>query len=221
MKYREFETGLDLGDVLFLYTDGVTEAIDGEENAYGEERLKKVLDECADRAPSKLTESVKCSLQQFTKGEAQFDDITLLALCALSHPEKELTASVSMENYDRVLGFVEETLAELGCPAQNLMEINIAIDEIYSNIVRYSGAAEAVIRCGVRDGTATVRISDDGRPYDPLQSKEPDTTLSAEEREAGGLGIFLVKKTMDSVVYEYRDGRNILTVEKKFTGGEK
>ena len=72
-----------------------------------------------------------------------------------------------------------------------------------------------------KDKVAVVRISDDGSPYDPLQGKEPDIALGAEEREAGGLGVFLVKKTMDSVVYEYRGGRNIITIEKKFDGGEK
>lgn len=223
VRYREFETRLDGGDVLFLYTDGVTEAIDGKEEAYGEERLEKVLDECEERSPGQLTERVKESLQRFTRGEAQFDDVTLLALRMLNRPAKELSVPVSMESYDKVISFVEETFSELGCPVQSLMKINIATDELFSNIVRYSGASEAVVSCGVRekDKVAVVRISDDGSPYDPLQGKEPDIALGAEEREAGGLGVFLVKKTMDSVVYEYRGGRNIITIEKKFDGGEK
>ncbi len=217
IKYREFELNLDSGDALFLYTDGVTEAVDSDENAYGEERLKSVLDTCSDMAPSDLTESVKDNLGRFTKGEPQFDDVTLLALRLLSRPEKELTVPVSMESYDKVLAFLEDTLTELGCPEKNLTELNIAMDEIFSNIVGYSGASEAVIRCGVRDRAAVVRISDDGRPYDPLQNKDPDTAQPEEERGIGGLGIFIVKKIMDSVVYEYRDGRNILNMEKKFT----
>ncbi|MDO5114776.1 MAG: SpoIIE family protein phosphatase [Synergistaceae bacterium] len=221
MKYREFEIRLDKGDAIFLYTDGVTEAIDGKEEAYGEERLKRALDECADRRPEALTEAVKQGLRQFTREEPQFDDVTLLALRMLIRPEKELSVPAVMDSYDRVVGFVEETLSELGCPTRRLMEINIAIDEIFSNIVRYSGASEAAISCGVREGAAFVRISDDGSPYDPLQSKEPDVSLGCDEREIGGLGIFLVKKTMDSVVYEHRGGRNIISIEKKFAGGEK
>ncbi len=217
VKYKEFELVLDCGDSIFLYTDGVTEAIDGNESAYGEERLKKVLDMCCDRIPSELTERVKDDLSSFTKGEPQFDDVTLLALRVLSRPEKEIVVPVSMESYSLVLSFIEDTLTELGCPMHNLTEINIAMDEIFSNIVRYSGASEALVRCGVRDNTAIVRIFDDGHPYDPLQNSDPDVALSAEDREIGGLGIFIVKKIMDNVVYEYRDGRNTLNIEKKFT----
>ena len=217
MKYKEFETKLDLGDAIFLYTDGVTEAIDGDENAYGDERLKDVLNGCSDRMPKALTEHVLDDLKLFTKGEPQFDDVTLLAMRPLNHPMKEFKTSASLESHGAVMSFVEGALSELGCPAQTITEIDIAVDEIFANIANYSGASGAILSCGVKDMTAVVSFSDDGAPYDPLQNKDPSIDLDAEEREIGGLGIYIVKKIMDDIKYEYRNGRNNLTIKKKFT----
>ena len=90
----------------------------------------------------------------------------------------------------------------------------MAIDEIYSNIARYSGATEARIGCNVSGGRITLRFMDNGSPYDPTEKEDPDTTLSAEEREIGGLGIFMVKKIMDDVTYDYKGCFNILTLVK-------
>ena len=94
------------------------------------------------------------------------------------------------------------------------MQINIAIDEIYSNIVKFSGATSVTLIVEIRKATSTVKLTfiDNGKPYDPLQKADPDTTLSADEREVGGLGIFLVKKTMDDISYESKDGQNILKI---------
>ena len=92
----------------------------------------------------------------------------------------------------------------------------MAVDEIFSNIARYSGAAVATLGCAAEEGRATLRFSDNGRPYDPTGNPDPDTALSAEERDIGGLGIFMVKKLMDEVTYEYADGLNILTLVKRW-----
>ena len=97
-----------------------------------------------------------------------------------------------------------------------IAQVNVAIDEIVSNIARYSGATSATVGCEVEAGRAVLRFTDNGRPYDPTQQADPDTTLGAEEREIGGLGIFMVKKTMDRIAYTYADGMNVLTVEKSW-----
>ena len=100
-----------------------------------------------------------------------------------------------------------------------MMQIDVAIDEIFSNISHYAYKPEvgpATVRVEVDENPLTVIITfiDHGVPYDPLSQEDPDVTLSAEEREIGGLGVFLVKKTMDYVNYEYKEGQNILTVKK-------
>jgi sigma-B regulation protein RsbU (phosphoserine phosphatase) len=215
IKYKEFETRLGCGDVLFLYTDGVTEAIDVAQNAYGDERLLGVLNELPDRKPAELVKGVTRDLQNFTKNEPQFDDVTMLALRCMSDGLEKLTVDAKIENHDAVTEFIEKMLSSHGCPDKALMEVNIAVDEIFSNIAQYSGAKEASVVCGVRKDRAVIRFEDDGKPYDPLSAKDPDVTLAAGEREAGGLGVFLVKKMMDRVAYEYKDGRNRLLMEKK------
>ena len=217
IRYREFETRLGRADVLFLYTDGVTEAIDGAQNAYGDERLLSVLNAQQDRKPAELVKGVTRDLQNFTKNEPQFDDVTMLALRCLGDGLEKLVVDAKIECHDAVTEFIEKILSARGCPDKSLMEVDIAVDEIFSNIAQYSGASEASVVCGVRKGRAVIRFEDDGRPYDPLSASDPDVTLAAGEREAGGLGVFLVKKMMDRVSYEYKDGRNRFLMEKNLT----
>ena len=217
IKYREFETRLERGDMLFLYTDGVTESIDGAENAYGEERLKDTLNSCGDRTPAHITECLREDLRSFTRGEPQFDDVTLMALRYTGGAAERLTLAVSAESAAAANAFPEEVLTRLGCPLDVVTKINIAVDEIFSNIIKYSGGSEVTIECGtVGEDTAVVRFTDDGRPYDPLQASDPDTSKPIDEREAGGLGIYLVKNMMDNLRYEYRGNKNILIIEKKY-----
>ena len=121
-----------------------------------------------------------------------------------------------LESLLPVCEFFEEILTEHGVPAKVVAQLNIAADEIFSNIVRYSGATLAVVGCEADKSRAVLQFSDNGKPYDPTKQPEPDTSLSAEERSIGGLGIFMVKKIMDQVDYGYADGWNTLTIEKNW-----
>ena len=119
-----------------------------------------------------------------------------------------------------VTAFVKGHLEESGCSLRNQMQIELAVEEIFVNIAHYAyapGTGRAVIRMEVTDAPAlaTIIFIDQGTPYDPLAKPDPDVGLSAMEREIGGLGIYLTKKTMDDVRYEYKDGKNILTLMKK------
>lgn len=132
---------------------------------------------------------------------------------------KELTIAAEIENIPAVTEFVDAELEECGCPLKTQMQIDIAIDELFGNIARYAydpGTGEATVRVDVKENPTAVEITfiDGGVPYDPLKKADPDVTLSADEREIGGLGIFMVKKSMDNIAYEYRDGKNILSITK-------
>lgn len=132
----------------------------------------------------------------------------------------ELTLQASLEKLDEVLAFVEESLEKNECPMKVLMQVQIAVEEIFVNIAHYAYDSEqgmVTIRVEVGGDPLQVIITfiDQGIPYDPLKKEDPDVTLSAEERKIGGLGIFMVKKSMDDVKYEYTDGKNILTICKK------
>ncbi|MBR1989353.1 MAG: ATP-binding protein [Firmicutes bacterium] len=132
---------------------------------------------------------------------------------------KELTIDAVIGNIPEVTAFVDEQLEALDCPMKAQMQIDIAIDELMSNIARYAynpDVGPATVRVEVMEDPMAVIITfiDNGVPYDPLSNEDPDINLSAEEREIGGLGIYMVKKTMDEVVYEYKDGQNILRIRK-------
>ena len=132
---------------------------------------------------------------------------------------KELTVAATVENIETVTDFVNEQLEALDCPMKAQMQIDIAIDELFGNISHYAynpDVGEATVRVEVIEDPLAVVITfiDKGVPYDPLAKADPDTTLSAEERAIGGLGIFMVKKTMDEITYEYKDGQNILAIKK-------
>ena len=132
---------------------------------------------------------------------------------------KELTIAATVENIEVVTDFVGEQLEAYDCPMKVQMQINIAIDELFSNIAHYAynpETGDATVRVEVIEDPLSVTITfiDKGIPYDPLKKEDPNITLSAEERQIGGLGIFMVKKTMDDITYEYKDGQNILKIKK-------
>ena len=132
---------------------------------------------------------------------------------------KEMTLPAVVENIAQVTDFVNAQLEEIGCPMKAQVQIDIAIDELFGNIAQYAYNQEtgpATVRVEVSDAPISVTITfmDHGVPYDPLQKEDPDITMSAEERGSGGLGIFMVKKTMDEITYEYKDGQNILRIRK-------
>ena len=132
---------------------------------------------------------------------------------------KEIIIAATVENIDVVTDFVNEQLESCDCPIKAQMQIDIAIDELFSNIAHYAynpETGDATVRVEVVEDPMAVVITfiDKGIPYDPLKKADPNTALSAEEREIGGLGIFMVKKTMDDITYEYKDGQNILKIKK-------
>ena len=132
---------------------------------------------------------------------------------------KELTLPAARENIPAVIDFVNRELESVGCPMKTEAQIDIAIDELYSNIANYgcdenSGEVTVLLETETDSRTVTITFVDNGRPFDPLSRPDPDVTLKARERKIGGLGIYMVKKSMDDVHYAYRDGKNILTIRK-------
>lgn len=217
-RFREYELTLEPGDALFVYTDGVAEATDSSNTLYGTDRMLSALNKAPHASPQSLLHMVETDIGRFVGDAPQFDDITMLTLRRSEElPETHhLAVTPSLENITTVCDFLEEHLTQCGVPLKAVMQINVAADELFSNIARYSGAREADVSCTVADGCAVISFRDNGTPYDPTQREDPDVSGTAEERAIGGLGIFMVKKSMDSLRYEYRDGWNILTVEKRF-----
>jgi len=132
---------------------------------------------------------------------------------------KEVTVNAVVQNLDIVTDFVNEQLEMLDCPVKKQMQIDVVLDEIFGNICHYAytqSEGEVTVRMEEKESGAAVELTfiDSGVRYNPLEKEDPDTTLSIEEKPIGGLGIFIVKKTMDELSYRYEKGQNILTVKK-------
>ncbi len=214
IKYRKDTLKLQNGDKIYLYTDGITEAVNVSSELYGEERLLKILNNNITASAEEICALVKTDVDNFAGDAAQFDDITMLCFEYKGLPEDSLTVDLNNKNISVLTEYVEEKLNALNVSPSAIIKMNIAIDEIYSNIVKFSEATYAKIACGVDNGMAYLKFEDDGKRYNPLDKEDADITLSAEEREIGGLGILMVKKSMDAMEYKYSDGKNILVLKK-------
>ena len=229
MKYKEYELQLEPGSRLFLYTDGVVESTNLSNDLFGMERTLKALNKAKDGTPRGIIRAVDEAIATFVGSADQFDDITMLSFrysgknteILMDDNIKEITLTAVAENVDQVTDFVNAELDAAGCPRKTRSQIDVAIDEIFANISDYAYAPAtglATIRFSLEEAprAAVITFVDRGIPYDPMTAKTPDTTLSADEREIGGLGIFIVRQTMDDVSYSYEDGQNILTIKKQF-----
>lgn len=223
-KYREYGVQLNPGDAFFVYTDGVAEATNSGNELFGTGRMLEALNAGKEMNCENLLGAVREQIDFFVGAAPQFDDITMLSI-QYNGNEKgetaadELTIPAQLERLDEVLEFVQTRLEEHGCAQKAKMQIAVAVEELYVNIAHYAyggGEGMAVIRVefGGNPEQAVIRFKDNGMPYNPLEKSDPDISLSAEERQIGGLGIFMVKKSMDAMEYAYEDGANIVTIKK-------
>ena len=215
VKYKEQELQLQPGDKIYLYTDGVTEAHNSQNELFGEERLLESLNSTKGMSVEEICKKVKKDVDAFVADGEQFDDITMLCVRLNEiNSDVGITVVPSMETVPQVAEFMETEMEKLEVSPKISMKLMIAIDEIYSNIVRYSGATEATVSIEKANNTLKLYFKDNGKPYNPLDAKDPDITASAEDRNIGGLGVFMVKKMLDNVEYKYVDNFNILTLTK-------
>ena len=222
VRYRPYELQLTPGAKLFVYTDGVPEATNAQNELFGTDRMIAALNEDASAGPEDILKNVRRSVDDFVQEAEQFDDLTMLCLeykGPQAQPARELTVEAAVENIPAVTEFLEAELDAVGCPMKAKMQLTMAVDEIMANIAQYAyapGTGPVTLRFAFEEATrtATLTFLDKGMPYDPLQREDPDVSLSAEDRPIGGLGIYLVKKTMDHVAYEYKYSQNVLTIQK-------
>ena len=212
-NYVTREVTLCPGDEIFLYTDGITEAANSGNELYGEERLKECLANVWSKHPKDVCEYVKNDVAEFTGDASQSDDMTMLCLRLNALQEKDkLTTRPNKASFAILQTFIDDRLKAGGVPEKVLKRMQVSADEIWSNIVNYSGAETASAKLSRDGNTLFIDFSDNGTPFDPLSVKAPDTSLSAEERSIGGLGLHMVKKMASVMRYEYSDGQNKLTL---------
>ena len=219
MRYAEYELALQKGDCIFLYTDGVPEASDKDNQLFGTKRMLEALNRHPDAAPKELLRNVSESIREFAGDAPQFDDITMLCLRYQGNSTRKLTIEARVDNLDLVQAFVNKELSKAGCSEKVKYLIDLSVEELFVNIAHYaytSDSNKVVIGVTLQENPKAVIITfaDNGIPYNPLKAKSPDLKAAPEERSEGGLGIYLARKSMDDMQYRYRDGQNLLTITK-------
>lgn len=213
-KYRCNELTLCPGDMIYLYTDGVTEAANPEELLYGEERLQSIADSYKGTNPKELCDLLKQDVLSFTDGAAQSDDITMLAAAFYACRDKEqISVFPSTDAAELLTEFIDEKMEAWGISEKVSNRIHIAADEIYSNIFHHSQARKMTLAIRKTENMLQLTFRDNGIPFDPTKKSAPDVTLPGIERVPGGLGIFMVQKLASSVEYKHQDDENILKLE--------
>lgn len=220
MRYEEGRARIGEGDLLFAYTDGVTEAMNPEGELYGEERLSLCLKELR-RDVGNAEEGVRAlnaDMEQFSREAEQADDITILAF-RLKNPARKITLRADINELDSMREFLERILTKAKCPEEEKQGLLLAAEEIFANVAEYAYEETGIVTvsCGTEDGVAHICFMDEGKPYDPLGRQLPDLALPLDEREIGGLGIYLARTLTDKMEYRYKEGKNILEMWKRWT----
>ena len=224
-KYTVQEISIQPDSLIFLYTDGLTEAKNAEHKLFGLERIQAVLNTCADNDSEEVLEKITQSVNGFVKLAEQSDDLTMLAIrYTPKHFESTLTETLVLKNdvheVTRFSSFIKSVTEKLGIETPLARKLRLAVEEAVVNVISYAypeGTEGDVTIKIMSDGhTLRFQIIDTGVPFDPTKKEKADTTLSIEERQIGGLGIFLVRELMDTINYERVDGKNILTLIKTF-----
>ena len=214
--FQPQKTEIAHGNTLFLYTDGLTEAENKGHEQYGEERMLAELHRTLGKRPQEIVESMRSDVVAFVDGAQQSDDLTMLAI-------RFQIPAIVMRNDIQQIPTLADWVDGLGVPDELNMPINLALEEAVSNVMLYAYPDQTdgkvfveYVRSQNDDGEEMVfTISDNGIAFDPTQRPEVDITLSAEDRAIGGLGIHLVRQLMDTIYYERKENKNILTLIKK------
>jgi sigma-B regulation protein RsbU (phosphoserine phosphatase) len=221
VAFREDQVQIGEQDTLLLFTDGVTEAMDTAEQLYSEDRLEEFL-KISDNTPEKLTSDVLQAVEKFATGAEQADDITMLAFRFEQAPENikadelHLIAATRLTEIDRINSEFTAFVADRDLAPGIAQKMCIVFDELLNNIISYGFSDdedhEINIDVSVTTEQLLVTLADDGVPFNPFDRVGPDTSLSIEEREIGGLGVLLVTELMDQTHYQRRRNQNVVTL---------
>ncbi len=214
------------GDTLLLYTDGLTEAMDAKHDQFGLQRVKDTIEHHLEDAPQQLLDALHAMCADFVSGAVQSDDLTMLAVKFIPKEEetimhRELTIDNSLSHVPEVNDFVKSFGDELKLEEKDTQNLKLAIEEAVVNVINYAYPTGETGDINI-EATATAtsikfNIIDSGVAFAPTDAPDVDTSLTAEERQIGGLGIFLVRQLMDTINYERIEGKNVLTLTKKLS----
>ena len=222
-RYKQQDTIINPQTTIFLYTDGLTEAENVRHEQFKEERILETAQQSV-RRPMELIRQMMDAVKAFVGSAEQSDDLTMLAIQYTKQQhavtmQRSITLDNNIEDVPQLAAFVDEVCETVGFDMSVAMSLNLAMEEAVVNVMDYAYPAgtkgKVCIEAEADDQQLSFIVSDWGKPFDPTAKAEVDTTLSAEDRPIGGLGIHLVRQIMDSINYERMDGKNVLTLRKK------
>jgi sigma-B regulation protein RsbU (phosphoserine phosphatase) len=218
---------LEPGDKIYLYTDGVNEAMNTRGEQFGNKRFREAANTYRSLPPQGFDEAIRREVAAFAEGAEQSDDITSVAISFLKrkdaprdgiHFETERTVRATLGELEGLLDWIGETLKDAALPPKVRNHIAVVVEELFVNIASYAypgGEGNAVIRLHHDDTRLALQFEDTGVAFDPLQQEAPDTKAGIEDRAVGGLGIFITRKWMDDLRYERLEGKNLVTAVKR------
>jgi sigma-B regulation protein RsbU (phosphoserine phosphatase) len=218
-NYKVYETQFSDGDMFYMYTDGVTEALNDKEEMFGEERLLNSLNKVKDTKNIKeVLSSIKSELKNYTNSVEQSDDITMLGFYYTNNhinPNQIYSDEAKPENYTPFYNWLHNVIQPWNLSEELINKIDLCAEEIFVNIALYAyplktGKVEVCIE--KKDNKIVLKFEDTGFAYNPLTKPDPDITLPPKQRPLGGLGIYMVKQVTESVSYERNVNKNVLTM---------
>jgi sigma-B regulation protein RsbU (phosphoserine phosphatase) len=224
VQYGVQSLTLQPDSIIFLYTDGLTEAKNRARRQFGLKRVQDVLEDCTGQNPHEMLETITKTVDGFVKNAEQSDDLTMLVIRYTPQQfESTLTETLTIKNDIRAIkqfsDFMKSATAKLDIDASLAKKLQLAVEEAVVNVIDYAypmGTEGDITINMLSDGHSLhFQIIDEGVAFDPTSRQKADTTLSAEDRQIGGLGILLLRELMDSINYERTDGKNVLTLIKK------
>lgn len=213
--YEGQQARLHAGDTLFLYTDGLNEARDRHERPLSRRRVLKQARQSSALSPRQLVELMSCDAQRHVGSAEQSDDITLMAI--RWHGGNTLTLRTDGGDLHQLEAFVEAVGSRARLSDHETPRLRLAVEEAVTNVIRYAHATSIRLDSEVRDGVLHVTLTDDGQPFDPTQAPDVDTTVPADQRVEGGLGILFMRRMSDALTYRREGERNVLTIKKKIS----
>ena len=227
-KYSLQEAHIFTGTTIFLFTDGLTEAMNAEYAQFQMERVNDVANRALakqQQEPRQLIAQMTEAVHQFVGDAEQSDDLTMMAIQYIKQQSdvkmrKSIVLPNDTQEVPRLNSFIEEVCQTVGFDENVTMQVKVAVEEAVVNVMKYAypigQRGDVTIEAASNDVRLKITIIDCGKPFDPTVQGEVDTTLSAEQRNIGGLGIHIMRQNMDSINYERMDNLNVLTLRKKY-----
>jgi len=210
-NYEGQKTQLQLGDMLFLYTDGLSEAKNTANEQMGRKHVLQLANEHSSDSPQQLVELMEAEAHRHAGGAEQSDDITLLAI---KWQSQGLTLSPSMDDIGRLQPFIEAVTTQAGIDGREAKRLRLAVEEAVANVINYGQATSITLHTSVEDNQLVLTIDDDGQPFDPTADSPTDFSVPADQRPLGGLGIMYLHQMTDGLAYQRVDGHNVLKIIK-------